>query len=176
MKQYSIYHLPQFVHPNGEIGKIGCTSYNDPQERAIEQDYTFDDFEVLEQYEDIYIASDREIELQKQYGYVVDKTPYFMSIQNRRTWTDADRQKAQQVLKQNQNQHLIKATLAASKSKMKITYEIAQQIRNEGYKPKKNQYEPGPTLKSIAAKYGYSTQLISSVIKNQTYTSPNWPN
>jgi hypothetical protein len=54
---YSIYHIPGI--------KIGCSKR--VQQRVKEQGYT--QFEILETHSDIDIASKREIELQKQYGY-----------------------------------------------------------------------------------------------------------
>lgn len=65
---YYIYHI---------IGKkIGCSK--NPERRVKQQGYT--QFEILEQYEDINIASERELELQKQYGYKVDNTFYKQTI------------------------------------------------------------------------------------------------
>jgi hypothetical protein len=73
---YSIYHIPTFIHKNGKIGKIGCTA-QEVYDRVLEQGYI--DFEVLEEHECIYKASDREIELQLQYAYPVDNIPYWKS-------------------------------------------------------------------------------------------------
>jgi hypothetical protein len=64
---YYIYHIPGI--------KIGCS--NDANRRVKEQGYN--NFEILEEHMDIYVASDREIELQKQYGYRVDTIPYHHS-------------------------------------------------------------------------------------------------
>jgi hypothetical protein len=72
MKHYYIYHIPNFVHSDGSIGKIG-QSVN-PKRRVKAQGYT--QYEILEVHTDINIASEREIELQKQYGYKVDKLKY----------------------------------------------------------------------------------------------------
>jgi len=66
---YYIYHIPGI--------KIGCST--EPKRRVEKQGYT--EFEILESHFDIHIASDREIELQKQYGYKVDFTPYYQSYQ-----------------------------------------------------------------------------------------------
>jgi hypothetical protein len=66
---YYIYHI---------IGKkIGCSK--NPNRRVNQQGYT--EFEILEQHEDIDIASKRELELQEQYGYKIDTTTYSKSIQ-----------------------------------------------------------------------------------------------
>ena len=65
---YYIYHIPKV--------KIGCSTQ--PKIRVEKQGYT--EFETLESHSDIYIASQREVELQKQYGYKVDKQPYNQTI------------------------------------------------------------------------------------------------
>jgi hypothetical protein len=54
---YYIYHIPGI--------KVGCTS--NLKNRMKQQGFT--EYEVLETHTDIDIASDREIELQNQYGY-----------------------------------------------------------------------------------------------------------
>ena len=64
---YCIYHIP------GK--KIGVT--NDIQNRVVQQQgYSEDEFEILEMSEDISYISDREIELQKLFGYRVDQRLY----------------------------------------------------------------------------------------------------
>jgi predicted RNA-binding Zn-ribbon protein involved in translation (DUF1610 family) len=70
---YYIYHLPNFVWKDGSIGKIGVSEK--PKRRTKRQGYT--DYEILEEHTCIYKVSDREIELQKEYGYKVDKIPYW---------------------------------------------------------------------------------------------------
>lgn len=61
---YYIYHIPGI--------KIGCTS--NIKRRIKEQNAS--NYEILEQHSDINIASKREIELQKEYGYKVDTLQY----------------------------------------------------------------------------------------------------
>ena len=68
MKIYYIYHI------KGK--KIGCTQ--NPKKRTKVQGFT--DYEILEEHTDIYIASDREIQLQREWGYKVDTKPYWKSI------------------------------------------------------------------------------------------------
>jgi hypothetical protein len=65
---YCIYHIPGV--------KIGCSSEIDTR---IEQQ-GFNEYYILEEHVDIYTASEREIELQKQYGYKVDKIPYYRTM------------------------------------------------------------------------------------------------
>ena len=61
---YYLYHIPNV--------KIGCT--HNLIERFSGRKHI--QYEVLETYSNIEIASKREIELQHQYGYKVDNTPY----------------------------------------------------------------------------------------------------
>ena len=75
MKNYYIYHIPGI--------KIGCTT-NVPH-RMQEQGFT--EWEHLETYTDIYEVSDREIELQKEYGLPVDTVPYWQAVENRYKFT-----------------------------------------------------------------------------------------
>jgi hypothetical protein len=74
--KYYIYHIKGV--------KIGCTEQLDY--RINKQG--FSDYEILETHTDIYKASNRERELQKEYGYPVDKVPYFMS---RKNWNKANK-------------------------------------------------------------------------------------
>ena len=71
---YTIY----FGYKPSGRRKIGCDS-NYPQ-RPESQSMT--NYRILEQYEDIYIASQREQELQREYGLKVDSIPYWKSIEN----------------------------------------------------------------------------------------------
>jgi hypothetical protein len=66
IKKYYIYHVPGV--------KIGCST--EPNYRVKRQGY--DKYEILETHTDINIASQREIELQNQYGYyeIYNKTNY----------------------------------------------------------------------------------------------------
>ena len=64
---YYLYHIP------GK--KIGVTRNLNTRVTLI-QGYKENEYEVLEQSNDIDYISDREIELQKSYGYKVDRTKY----------------------------------------------------------------------------------------------------
>ena len=64
---YCIYHIP------GK--KIGVT--NDPERRiTCQQGYTEDEYDILAMSDDIDYISELEIELQKKYGYKVDRQLY----------------------------------------------------------------------------------------------------
>lgn len=66
---YQIYHIPGV--------KIGCSI--NPLRRTKAQGYTH--FEILETHNDKTIASQREIELQKKYGYKLDNSTYIQTLQ-----------------------------------------------------------------------------------------------
>ena len=83
-KIYTIYHIPEFVYGCGSVGKIGVsyklkTRINQNLKKSLEG---FTKWEVLEEHTDVYEVSDREIELQKEYGYKVDCIPYWKTIEN----------------------------------------------------------------------------------------------
>ena len=61
---YYIYHIPGV--------KIGCTADIKRRQYQLKQELL-----ILEEHTDIYEASSREIELQKEYGYKVDTVPYY---------------------------------------------------------------------------------------------------
>tara|TARA_R110000787_G_C13335286_1_gene437721 strand:+ start:526 stop:1032 length:507 start_codon:yes stop_codon:yes gene_type:complete len=67
---YSIYHI--------EGVKIGVSK--NVKRRMKQQGYTMKDVEVLEEHTDIYKVSDREQQLQKEYGYPVDRNPYWKIV------------------------------------------------------------------------------------------------
>lgn len=64
---YYLYHIKGV--------KIGCST--EPAKRVKRQGYT--EYDILETHTDIDVASVREKELQKEYGYKVDNTDYKQS-------------------------------------------------------------------------------------------------
>ena len=67
-KIYYIYHIPGV--------KIGCT--DNVKKRMKQQNFT--EWEILEEWDCEYKASDRELELQKEYGYTLDRIPYWRTL------------------------------------------------------------------------------------------------
>ena len=65
--KYFIYHIP------GK--KIGVTS-NLNTRVTLTQGYSPNEYEILDESEDIDYISDKEIELQKIYGYKTDRKKY----------------------------------------------------------------------------------------------------
>ena len=72
---YYLYHIP------GK--KIGVTC-NLNRRVTLTQGYTADEYEVLDQSDDIDYISEKEIELQKSYGYKVDRKKYNELIKSNR--------------------------------------------------------------------------------------------
>ena len=160
-KTYYIYHISKFVWKDGSVGKIGV-SYK-PKKRTKLQGYS--DYEILEQHQCIYKVSDREIELQKQYGYKVDVTPYWKMmnrakksslIQNGITVGNRNKQSGQ-------IQSIGKLNTTPSYHLRKLTYDIAQSIRSEF---KSNRI----TIKELANKFNVSNTAIVQILNNKTYT------
>ena len=72
---YYIYHIPNV--------KIGCST--NPKQRVKKQGYS--SFKILETYDCIDSASVRERQLQKEYGYFIDKIPYSQMIKHVNTFS-----------------------------------------------------------------------------------------
>jgi hypothetical protein len=112
---YYIYHIPGI--------KIGCTKN---LKRRIYQQYKGDDWELLETHTDIDIASERELVLQKQYGYKVDTLPYKRSREiasNKQSY--AGKVSATKQWKENRERELEKCKMggqATRKIQSKKTY------------------------------------------------------
>ena len=146
MKTYYIYHIAGI--------KIGCTS--DLLRRMNTQGFT--EWEILEEHTDIYEVSDREIQLQKDYGLPVDKTPYWKSVQNRSTWADTDQsangKRGKGVKKPG-------VSLFNENTKRKFTEQEVNEI--------KSKYIPRVYTQSILAKeYGCVQSVINKVL-NKNY-------
>jgi hypothetical protein len=86
---YYIYHIPGV--------KIGCSTQ--PKQRVEKQGYN--SFEILETHNDIDIASEREIQLQKQYGYKVDRMLYKECVNRRPKWTKSQSDKGRATMIKN---------------------------------------------------------------------------
>ena len=124
-------------------------------------DQGFTSWEILEEHTDIYEASDREIQLQKDYGLPIDTIPYWKSVQNRRTWTKEDRLKS--------TWHTAGGAATGGKNGKKssrhVSYEIAQEIKSK-YIPRKY------SKQKLADEYGVSVAVIKGIVGNFTYLTP----
>ena len=132
---YYIYHIPGV--------KIGCT--NDLVKRMADQGFT--NWEILEKYNNIYTASKREIELQKEYKLPIDAVPYWMSVKNRRRFTDEDR---------------AKGVKNRARKQRNLTFEQAQEIRS------KFNNERGQQI-GLAREYNVTRTTIRRILNNKIY-------
>lgn len=139
---YYIYHIPGI--------KIGCT--NDLIKRMADQGFT--EWEILEKYRNIYTASKREIELQKEYGLPVDRMPYYMVVQHRKKAAVSGGKKGG-----------IKGGKINGKKNRIITFEQAQEIRAK--------YTAAPRQQTLLGKeYGVTSGVIFNIVHNKTHLEP----
>ena len=123
-------------------------------------DQGFSDWEILEEHNDINIASDREIELQKEYGYPVDKLPYWQSVANRTVWSDEARAKGKATLEANGYPHVTRASHASIPNKLKLTKAQAEEI--------KILYATGNyTQKELGRMFGVSADPVKRIVNNK---------
>ena len=152
---YYIYHIKGV--------KIGVSTK--PENRVANQGYS--EFEILEQHTDIHKVSDREIELQKQYGYPVDTLLYYEMCKRSKNGglSTPKEQYSEMGRKSKPSKHQIQNILKHAKRKRKLTYTDAQQIRAD--------YKLGAfNYTQLAKMYGVSHVAISNIIKNKTYVTP----
>ena len=105
---YSIYHIPDFKwiksKYNGRVGKIGCTTRL--KQRIKKLGVT--NWELLEEHDCIDIASNRELELQREYGYPTDDIPYKVTVKNSHYLTKYNKNKRKPVLQYTKEGNLVK--------------------------------------------------------------------
>ena len=159
MKTYYIYHI---------LGiKIGCTE--DLEKRMADQGFT--EWEILETHTDGWIAGDREIELQKQYGYPVDKVHYMISRRNRPVWSNETRhnltiedcKKGGSAGKGIKRSEEACRNISIGKSKL---IEDADSIREQFTKWTGSKYK---FELLIANQYNVSRSTINRILRNQVY-------
>ena len=139
---YYIYHIPGV--------KIGCTIELD---RRIKKQ-GFEEHEILEIHTDIYEASDRELELQREYGYLVDTVPYYVSVEH------IKKGRLKGAGFKPGDTHMIQGQ---NKLKRKLTFAQAQEIRA---KYKWRVY----TVRMLSEEYNVGMSSITKILKNQYYT------
>ena len=158
--RYYIYHIPTFVWKDGLIGKIGVSE--EPKIRVKSQKYSH--YEILETHTDIIEVSRREIELQKQYGYKVDKNPYWKTNKTAKTGVGG-RAAAGKGGRNNSKENKSKAGKIGGKCRRSITFEDAKMIRKLYSTQKYKQRELGEM-------YNVSRDVIAMITSNRTYTEP----
>ena len=137
-----IYHIPGI--------KIGVTI--NLELRMKQQGFT--EWEVLEIHDDGWLAGDREIELQKQYGYPVDSTHY-MHAANLHNYSRG-------VSKPNHPGPSKQSRSKGGKGHRYLTFEEAEEIRTK-YVPRKY------TVKMLSEEYSVLPTTIRKIIYNQYY-------
>jgi hypothetical protein len=115
--RFYIYHVPGV--------KIGCSQ--NIKKRINHQKIT--NYEILEEHTDVYIASNREIELQKQYGYKVDVIPYYQSLKMIT--------KAQKISLETKDEWLKKVNWKERETKIDQKTKWDKVKSSEGYKNRK---------------------------------------
>ena len=182
---YYIYHIPTYVWKDGKVGKVGTTEKLKVRinENLKTSKQPFDFWEVLEEHTDIMEASRREIEFQKQYGYKVDKVPYWKT---KLIGTKETRSKGGKVGVESgrlesirtkescskggkiggriavESGHLASICGMGGKLNRKLTFEDAQIIRDLYSKKQYNQPQ-------LAQMYGVSRPAISMIINKKRY-------
>ena len=141
---YYIYHIPGV--------KIGCTK--DLLKRMADQGFT--EWEILEEHTDGWLAGDREIELQKQYSYPVDKIHYMQSLKNRPSWDKTGNQSERGKLGVGIKKP---GVVEYNKTKRLFTFFNVKEIKDK-YIPRKY------TMKMLAKEYNVSYSVINKIINN----------
>ena len=158
--KYYIYHIPTFLWKDGSIGKIGVSV--NPKTRTISQKHR--NYEILETHTDIMKVSEREIELQKQYGYKVDTIPYYKTYELAITGKGGKAANGKGG-KNNSIENKIKA----GKHKRIISYNQAQWIRLQ-YQRKFDIFNKKITYQRLGNVFGVKRQAIYFIVKNITIT------
>lgn len=152
---YYIYHIPGI--------KIGCTK--NLNNRIKQQ--TKGEWEVLEQHLDIHTASEREITLQKEYGYKVDTTTYHNSTKSFKAETTIKAGKAS-ALKQwklNRNELIERSKLSKPVMIEKYGKDIIQ------YDLDNNFIKEWKGIKEVARSLNIKPPNLTACLNNRQKTS-----
>jgi hypothetical protein len=162
---YYIYYI--------EGKKIGVTT-NIPR-RMQQQGFT--EWEILEVHTDIYEVSDKEQQLQRQYGLPVDKEPYWKTMEKRMLMTAASHtpeanQKRNATLDNRgsrtggipymDKETVFRVSSSGGKASRTLTMEQANEIRSKYIK------KYGMIAK-LAKEYNVTTKVIGCIVRNQSY-------
>ena len=146
---YYIYHIKGV--------KIGVSE--EPLKRVNNQGYS--EYEILETHTDIIKASERELELQKQYGYVVDKNLYYKIYKTAKSGIGGKKASGKGG-RNNSSENKSRAGKIGGKKNRQLSYEDAQQIREYYSLKQYNQYE-------LAEIYKVNRITITQIISNKIY-------
>lgn len=201
MKTYYIYYAPDYVHPDGTVGKVGCTKY--PKSRTKSQGIT--NYSILETHTDNIIAGKRENELQVKYDCVEKfvKVPYIHSEnlwkkspvskkghKKKKEWiqkgletkrrngtlkpSDEAKKNLSKAMKGIKRPYNWNNTVGVDNPNSKFTEDDIRYIRKVGY-AQKNVYDIPPkgkyTYGELANQFNCSKAAIIRIMNNKTYTS-----
>ena len=141
----------------------------------------FTDYEVLETHECKYTASNREIELQKEYGYPVDKTPYFKLLEVDRSiggrkgglsnvrsghWSSLKTREHQQKAGKAGHKVCLEKGIykEIGKKKRKLLFTDAEEIRRL--------CKTGISQRKVAKQYNVTQRTIGMIVNYVTYKEP----
>lgn len=153
MEVYKIYHIPGI--------KIGLSI--NPKDRVRKTSSNV--YEILEEHTDIFIASEREIELQKEYGYRVDRVPYYETI----GMINPNSCRKGGITSGNMNKesgHMsaIGKKWGGKNVRHNITFKQAEEIRFR-YKTEKI------TQRQLANEYEIYASTVNRILKNKLYNN-----
>jgi hypothetical protein len=140
---YSIYHIPGV--------KIGCTKRS-VKERVRMQKYS--NFQILEEHDDEFIAGNRELELQIQFGYTKDCIPYYKG-----KYSENGKKRGKECVKTgwiNEFQKLGNIASTESLKKIVLQYDLNGNFIKE--------WDCG--VKELSRKYGYNVSGVCTEKKN----------
>jgi hypothetical protein len=130
--KHYVYIIPDYKWNDGSIGKIGVTQ--NPDRRAKE--YKLESLTILEEHTNAKVASKREIELQKQYGFKVDTREYWKTLKMQKKSQTPESQIKRTIKMKGKSMHLCHTPEAIKKRVAKTNWEQARKkaAMNTDYK------------------------------------------
>lgn len=154
--------------------KIGCTKRIEERKKEMMDKYRVseDQIKILEQHTDIYLASDRERELQADKGYKLDKQPYWYvtKVKLPKTKTESAKKKRVDSMGSFRDKQIHRAKLIdVYKVKLKRIGSSTQIVEKKYYKTIKGVIE---TARQLGFKHciGVSRVLNNSAKSYKGYT------
>ena len=178
MGKYKVYHIPDFVYPNGRIGKVGCSKDIKVRMRANLRKSLkpFDFWEILEEYDCKRTAGKRERQLQIEYGYTRDKTLYKGAVGRRKNYSQSEetKMKISQTLKgrvhsKEERMNNSKAKSGSGNPMSKLNEEKVLWIRNQ-YKRDKDVFGKKITQKRLADAVGVAQGWVSYILSEKSWS------
>lgn len=154
--------------------KIGCTDDFEARVGQHTKKYgvSKDQIKILEKHTDIYLASDRERELQRSNGYPLDKQPYWYVVQVKlpKTKTESAKKKRVESMGSFRDKQIHRAkTIKVFKVKLKRIGSYTQIVKKTYYKTIKGVAE---TARQLGFKHciGVSRVLNNTAKSYKGYT------